>query len=341
MPVNPQDLQPAADVNSTINGGPPEPKRSRTHRANEATFYEIDYPLAAALEGDYLTDATLRPEDADASMGFNEGEDWSPPKVGGGPPHGARGTEEEPGGDVEMGAHEGAGAAAAEIELGQLKVKLYPSGTPVGEEHLYNHLRTRHSKIITDAIRQFRHYAREILEVDGSEQICIHLGNGIRCFFITQQTKSSKTATVLTDKHDARPTAWYAPAGKPMKHKLGPMPYQDPLETVGPGKARTVVPSMFLPCTLLVFLEKGSRRCAARLFAGAVRNRYESEWKVATTLKTIRSELTVSDDADMHYCVLALETSKAPKDNCGPTGQGAAPIAAKERIKDLYIDITG
>jgi len=286
-------------------------------------------------------DAVLNqpPGDSAAPMDFNGGAaaETLPHAAEVGSPHGAMETEED---QLESPQHHDEAAAAA-LELGQLEVKLYPSGTLVDEEHLYDDMRTRHSKLIADAIRQFRHYAREILEVDGSEQICLHLGNRMRCFFITQQTTISKTARVLTDLHDARPTAWYAPAGTPMEPEKGPVPYGDRIAPVGPRKARTGVPSMFLPCTLLVFVEKGPGRCAARLFPGAVGNKREGKWKDATLLKTIRSKLKVRDDADMFYCVLALKEGKAPKDGYGPTPKGAAPTAAKDKITGLYIDITG
>lgn len=283
-------------------------------------------------------DAVLNqhPGDSAAPMDFNGGAAAEPllhaAEVGS--PHGAMETKED---QLESQQHHDEAAAAAP-ELGQLEVKSYPSGTP-DEEHLYNHLMTHHSKIIAEAIEHFRHYASEILEVDGSEQICLHHGSNMKCYFITQQTKSSKRAELLTDKHDAKPTAWYAPAGKPMDPEKGPVPYEDRKAPVGSRGAGADVPSMFLPCTLLVFLEKGSRGCAARLFPGAVGQKYERAWRDATTLKKIRSKLTVSDGADMFYCVLALTKSKAPKDGYGPTPTGAAPKATKEMFKDnLYTD---
>lgn len=286
-------------------------------------------------------DAVLNqhPGDSAAPMDFNGGAAAEPllhaAEVGS--PHGAMETKED---QLESQQHHDEAAAAAP-ELVQLEVKSYPSGTP-DEEHLYNHLMTHHSKIIAEAIEHFRHYASEILEVDGSEQICLHHGSNMKCYFITQQTKSSKRAELLTDKHDAKPTAWYAPAGKPMDPKKGPVPYEDRKAPVGSRGAGADVQFMFLPCTLLVFVKKGPGRCAARLFPGAVGHKREGEWKDATHLDAIRTALGDFEDADMFYCVLALKESKAPKDTYGPTPTtGAAPKAAKDKIEGLYIDITG
>lgn len=316
-------------------------------------FREIEAPLEVELEGGGEQSYRTNVPGGAAAEYWNAPMDPDEGVVGGGGlPHPVEGDFGF-GGDVKMGSNGAAGAAlelgqlefqqhhdeaaTAALELGQLEVKLYPLGTPVGEEHWYDDLRTHHSKIITEAIRQFRHYASEILEgIDGSEQICLHLGNRMRCFFITQQTKISRKATVLTDKHVAKPTAWYVPVGRPLDPEIGPMPYES-----AQGEGASATPFMFLPCTLLVFVEPGPERCAARLFPGAVAHKREAEWKDATSLDTIRTRLGVSNNADMHYCVLALKESKAPKAGCGPTPSGGAPMGAKDIITDLYIDILG